>query len=367
MFSSKTATMKPLLESTSGVHLTAYIRNRGDLSDLKNQVRDAVELAEEHLSPVMTPNEISHFLAPLRLFQADGKRLRSFSGSIGVFRTAKSFRVINLPVEVEASCFVADTFHIKPLLKWMQLDREFLLLGMESGSASLYRGDMNTLKHVDTVMYPDCNEQQKSIYKTMEWLNGWIMNLTSMSKPRLFVAGKADLTRPFFQMLQYENIFPTPVWHSFSPEKTGEIGSQIRSILRIDAKRCFERALVEFHYALNVNQAKVNVFAIAKAAVQGRIKKLLIADGVQIFGKLNRRSGVLKLNGRDLDHEDDDILDDIAQAVLAHGGEVTVATRSEIPSGRPILAIMDNPPQPEVSQKHVADRDSQVHQERIAI
>ena len=38
--------------------------------------------------------------------------------------------------------------------------------------------------------------------------------------------------------------------------------------------------------------------------------------------------------------QDDDILDDLAQTVLASGGEVVVASKDELPKGRIILAIL---------------------------
>lgn len=88
--------------------------------------------------------------------------------------------------------------------------------------------------------------------------------------------------------------------------------------------------------------AKKNIFQIAKAAVQGRIKKLIIADGINIFGKVDKKTGGLAIHPVDLDHEDDDILDDLAQTVLASGGEVVIAPREEIPKGRPILAIIEH-------------------------
>ncbi len=342
MLVSKIKTVKPLIESSSGIHLTAYIKNRGDVSDLKNQIQDAIELGEQHLSPVMTVDEINQFLAPLRLFQKDAKRLKIFKENIALFRTEKSFRALSLPVEVETTCIVANTFHVKPILKWIQIDRDFLLLGLEPGSASLYQGDLKNLKFIDTVTYPESlKSRENATQEIMEWVNGWIMNLTNEIKPRLFVAGKAELTRPLLAMLQYENTSKKAILPFFSQLEAPKISSEVRSAMRAETKKIFERTLVEFHYAIDTDQAKGNIFAIARAAVQGKIRKLLIAEGIQIFGNLNRKSGELKINGRDLDHEDDDILDDIAQSVLAHGGEVTVARRDEIPKGRPILAIMD--------------------------
>jgi hypothetical protein len=37
MIATKKSTLKPILESSEGIHLTAYLPNRGDLVDLKSQ------------------------------------------------------------------------------------------------------------------------------------------------------------------------------------------------------------------------------------------------------------------------------------------------------------------------------------------
>lgn len=46
----------------------------------------------------------------------------------------------------------------------------------------------------------------------------------------------------------------------------------------------------------------------------------------------------------ELDHEDDDILDDLAQAVLTAGGEVIVAPKDQLPTTSPVLAILKSRP-----------------------
>ena len=61
---------------------------------------------------------------------------------------------------------------------------------------------------------------------------------------------------------------------------------------------------------------------------------------MNIFGKINKDTGGLAIHPFHLDHEDDDILDDLAQAVIKYGGEVVVAPTDQIPSGRPILALL---------------------------
>lgn len=83
------------------------------------------------------------------------------------------------------------------------------------------------------------------------------------------------------------------------------------------------------------------------------MRKLIVTDELSIFGKIDSKSGGISIHPFDLDHEDDCILDDLAQMVLSQGGEVVVASRDEIPKGRPILAILDHEGEPLVKTEDV--------------
>jgi hypothetical protein len=148
-------TLKPLLESSDGVHLTVYLDNPGKLTDLKIQLREAINQASDWLHPVMSVEERIKFLEPLDALLLDTRILKQMKGNIGLFRNQNSFRVLNIPVDVEQTCQVATSFHIKPLLRWLQTDREFLLLGLESKAAHLYLGSQDSLKLVDSVLFPE--------------------------------------------------------------------------------------------------------------------------------------------------------------------------------------------------------------------
>ena len=103
-----------------------------------------------------------------------------------------------------------------------------------------------------------------------------------------------------------------------------------------------EKALLEFRFAEEGNRVRKNIFQISKAVVQGKVRKLIVTDEISIFGKIDYKSGGIAIHPFDQDHEDDCILDDLAQMVLSQGGEVVIAKRDEIPKGRPILAILDD-------------------------
>ena len=99
-----------------------------------------------------------------------------------------------------------------------------------------------------------------------------------------------------------------------------------------------------------MNRTK-NIFHISKAVARGEVRKLMIASGTTVFGKIDDKSGSLAIHPYDLDHEDDDILDDLAQAVIAQGGEVIVADDDQMPQHRIAMAILKSGPTVRMDQE----------------
>jgi hypothetical protein len=211
---------------------------------------------------------------------------------------------------------------------------------------------------VDSILFPEFFKKNDSLSdylslkesrrnkikqeETYTWLNEWITQLTRNSKPKLFVAGEKSRVEGFSRNLKYPQAVKTPVASSFGKHNVNELCSAIRKLLKEESRRSLERALLEFRFAEDDNRTRKNIFQIAKAVVEGRVRKLIVTDEMSIFGKIDLKSGGLAIHPYDLDHEDDDILDDLAQMVLSQGGEVVIAKRDEIPKGRPILAILED-------------------------
>lgn len=358
MLTSKQATLKPLLESKDGVHLTAYLVNRGDLIDLKTQLRSAIHEANEWLFTAMPVEERKKFLEPLEALLQDARILKQMKSNIGIFRNENLFRVLNVPIDVAWSCQVATSFHVKPLLRWLQGDQEFLFLGLENESARLYFGNQDSFKMLDSILFPDffktpesrngymcLDDDYRNKIKEAEasaWVNEWLPVLTENSKPKFFIAGEPSLARGLSRILKYQNLVRTPISESFTKDLAGELCQNIQKILKDESKKSLEKALLEFRFAEEGNRAKKNIFQISRAVVQGKVRKLIVTDELSIFGRIDYNSGGLAIHPCDLDHEDDCILDDLAQLVLSQGGEVIVAKRDEIPKGRPILAILQD-------------------------
>jgi hypothetical protein len=354
MLTSKKTTLKPLLESKDGIHLTAYLVNRSDIEDLKTQIRGILEEANEWLIHALSADRRKDFLDPLENLLFDSSILAQMKGNIGLFRNEDLFRIINIPIEIEPSCQVATSFHVKPLLRWLQTDQDFLILGLKPESIELFLGHHDSCKAIESIRIEGMSRKTKKTKKVRQekvaslnapdaylQMSERIFELTRFSRPKLFMAGNAEQVKDFLGVLKYSAAVRPPLADSFARNNLPTLCQTVREILKLESQKALDRALLEFRIAEGNNRTQKNIFQIAKAVVQGRVRKLIVTDELSIFGRIDTKSGGLSIHPFDLDHEDDDLLDDLAQMVLSQGGEVIIAKRDEIPKGRPILAILD--------------------------
>jgi hypothetical protein len=252
----------------------------------------------------------------------------------------------------------------------MQTDQEFLLLGIESQRGSqtrtqtgtktarqtayLYLCSHDSLTLVDSIQLSDQvasnknfsrlfrlrkSKQKKAVeQELLTILNDWLSKKVAGSGLKLFVAGKFSMIRG----LQHGNNLRIPIADSFNRDDLEGILSRLRKKLKAEGLVVTSRAFQEFRSALEHNTAEKNIFEISKAAAAGNIRKLLVSAEQNIFGNRDKAGGALVINPFYLDHKDDDFLNDLAHFFLCQGGQVTVASREEMPRGRAILALLHN-------------------------
>ncbi len=329
--------LEPLIKSTGGLHLTAYLE-RNEAVELQNTIQHAYE----YLAPVLDSEKRNKFLEPLdRLLKSlttYPRRLDHITGNVGIFRTEDLFQVINLPVAVQTSCFIADSFHVKPLLRWCQEDQDFLLLGVTPQSVHLFSGNQRSFHQIDSF---HCLNLEADQVELAAWLQGYLRSRKDRQTFRVFVAGQEELTGVVRTTISHLNCSTTHIAALFSEPLANQTCAQVREFLKTESLQTAERFLRDFADESDGLRIRKNIFEISRAATQGRVTKLVVCDNLNIFGKIDPGSGGLSLHPFDQDHEDDDILDDLAQIVLSRGGEVLVAPSEKIPNARPVLALVD--------------------------
>ena len=340
MIKIKDVSLKSLIESNEGLHLSAYIKHHEQIDALKMKLKEVMIDASLHLSKVLTNDELHRFLEPIEILSKDTTTLKALKGNIGIFRTNRSFKILNVPVDVENLCVVADSFHVKPILKSLQSDRSYLLLGVDENTVTLYRGSMgrmNLISKTDSIA--DHIKNRKELISN--WLDEELANNPFLKGHKLYVAGELDFTKVLIKSLRYRPKYRSPIHTEFSHSKLKTITSKIRDLMKSESEKSFEKSMNEYYWAEDKKMTHDNIFKISKAAVQGRIKKLIIADEVNLFGKLCNKTGDLSIHFDERDHEDDDVLDDLAQTVLMAGGEIVIAGSNKMPRNYPVLAILE--------------------------
>ncbi|MEN9809540.1 MAG: hypothetical protein RLZZ488_1107 [Pseudomonadota bacterium] len=347
--------IREIINSRNGIHLTGYVKNeRSDLHCLRSQVRDLAGQAEKFLEPVMTSAERKQFLLPLEKLADEDSLLSRLKRNFGLFRTCDSFRIVPIPVDVRPKCVVATTFHVKPLLKWIQSDQEFLLLGIGPTDVHLYSGNQIYLEKLGSTQLsadaqsalaePHLLSQRmisRIVRENVRELGAWVTALCPLNHTRLYVAGVRAMSEAFLRSRPLKNIYRNPIWSVFSESQIPLIVDLIRKMNQRDGMLRIEKSIFEFSHAKEKDRLCTDLAGIARAAVQGRVRKLLVSDQIEIFGKLDAKNGQLKLHAHELDHEDDDLLDDLAQSVIASGGEVLIGHVGAMSTSSPILALVE--------------------------
>ena len=326
MILNKSKKFEEILKSNKGLHLTCYLSKTTNSVSAVDQLRQQLEDTAELLKPILTEKQIKRFLKPLLALVRNPSLFDKLGSHIGAYRTSKSFRILSLPIEIEPASVVATSFHVKPILKWLQSDPNFILVGLNQGEAHIGYGDQTQFCLIESVAIENLNEK--------------IQQLTKLDQPLLFLAGQDGEIKQMRKALHYPNIYTNKTYSFFTPQHAGSIVMSIRLELRQRIAQKMQSALAEFEVADNLNLTRKNIFQIAKLAVIGRVKKLIVAGDLRIFGKIDKLTGGLALHPFELDHEDDDILDDLAQTVLENGGEVVVVDHALIPNNRVALAII---------------------------
>ncbi len=336
MISSKQARLKPLLESTNGIHISIYVPKDEGAGHAHAFIRDAVALARKHLMRVMEERELEWFLKPLVNLCDQPEIIEGFQTHFAIFRSPWAFQLVKIPIEIEYSCSVASSFHVKPLLKWMQTDRECLVLDFENEVCRIYQAGRLSWKSIQELPYAPVNE----LVDRTE-INDFLLKNTSHPRPPIFLCGRKEIIEGLSLGLNYDGLRHFFAIENTPPSRLEIIKNHVSRTMQREELFQIDSSLAEYQFAEQFFITRSDLKGIAKAAVQGKVRKLIIAEDQKIFGKLNPLSGEIKVHPFDLDHEDDDLLDDIAQVVLKKGGSVIVSKKKDIFEGHPALAILN--------------------------
>ena len=285
------------------------------------------------------------------------------------------FRVFLLQRPVAELAVVAESFHIKPLRRFLQSVGRFQILGLSLGKIHLFEGNRDALDEIDPAagvprsITEALGDELTPPHVTVASYGGAGQGSTPMHHGH---GGRKDQVQTdaerFFRavdraVLEHHSrpsgvpliLAALPEHHhlfrqvSHNPFLMSEGLSINPDALAIDELR--ERAwqVVEPHYqarlakladefavARSKGMGSDDLTQVAQAAAAGRVATLMVESDRQIAGRLDRDTGRVEV--ADLSHPQvDDLLDDMGELVEKMGGQVLVIPAKRMP-GRTGLA-----------------------------
>ncbi len=373
--------IKELLAVTAEPCISLYMpTHRSHPENIQDTIRfkNLLKKINESLSDKFTKNEIAELLQPFEELGENKDFWNYTTDGLAVLSSPGLFIAINLLVPVDDLTIVADTFHTRPLRRYLQSADRYQVLGLSQHEFHLYEGNRHAL--VEVVLHED-------IPKTIEDALGYELTEKHSTVASYGGAGAQnsnmhhghggkkdeldiDADR-FFRFVaetvqkKYSTPEGLPIVLAALPEhhdrfqQVNENHLVLGTGIKINAQAVSIKKLAQLAWDVmqpvylqklddgvgKYNQAKANglgsdsIEDVIEAAEAGRVNTLFIEEGRIIAKRLrNKITGTFK--PIDLTQPKiDDLLDDIGELVSEMGGAVLIIPKEYMPVETGVAAI----------------------------
>ena len=287
------------------------------------------------------------------------------------------FQVFQLQRPVAELAIVADSFHTKPLRRFLQSVDRYQVLGLSLGTIQLFEGNRNALDEIDpapgvprtvTAALGDELTAPHSIVASYGGLGQGSMPmhhghggkkdevqigaerffravdravLEHHSQPSglpLILAALPEHHRLFRQVSQNPLLMAEGLTINPDALSLDELRDRAWHVAEAQYQARLATLADEFAVAKSNGLGSDDLVQVAQAAAAGRVTTLLIESDRQIAGRLDGATGRVKV--ADLSNPQvDDLLDDLGELVEETGGQVLVIPAERMPAGTGVAAI----------------------------
>ncbi len=235
-----------------------------------------------------------------------------------------------LKEDVSPRVVVAESFHLKPLFSAYQSTGPFLAILLSSHSINIYEGNRLSI-------------EKKASFDLIKFSSDLKKYESDLSR-HLLKTSTIFLIGPRVQQKIFKEHFL-----QFNCQETALESTTLDQVSLYDlVKNSFKNRIQAFGNSINKslpllrrqNKVLKDLKQITQAALQGKIKQLLIAKDEIIWGEIKKINTSFIVNRHQANGRDDDILDDIAEETLRQGGSVLYLKRHEMPESSLALAII---------------------------
>lgn len=338
--------------------------------------RNLVDQLEATLRKAHGTSDVHRMLAPFRALTDDPAFWGRTLDGLAILSADKLFKVYRLQRPVPELAVVADSFHVKPLLRIVQSGDRYQILGLGRGAFRLFEGNRDTLDEIDlapevAASLADESEREDSPDRSTRVYGGGGSGMVTRHGTDRKSEVITNETMRFFRSVD-ENIL---VHHSrpsglplvlaalpenqtlfreisdnpFLVEEAIPLNPDSMSLDQL-RERAWEIMLPRYLQRLNgfidrfrtahgTGLATDNLEKAAEAATERRVEVALI-DAERRIPLTPVLAGGSDDGGRQQQVTAEDALDDVAEEVLRGGGEVVIVPPDQMPTKTGLAAIL---------------------------
>lgn len=337
--------------------------NQQDPIRFKNLIREI----GQSLNKKYDKKQVESLLKPFEALAIDNEFWQHTTDGIAVFATESNCIIYRLQRTVEELVVVADSFHIKPLIRIFQSADRYHLLGINRNEFKLYEGNRYGFEKVEinseipqtskeilgkeftestvtaggrgaggSVVFHGQGSKKDEVDKDIERFFRSVdrIVLENYSRP-------TGLPLLLVSLDEYHSLFHTISHNPFLQKEGIKADSEALTIdeLKESAWEKIEPLYIkktktlieEFENTRAQDQGSDDINQVAKAAVENRVSRIMIESDRIIPGKIDFETGELKRETLE-NPGVDDILDDLAELIFKNKGEVVMLPKERMPS-----------------------------------
>lgn len=341
----------------------------------KNLLRDA---EQRSLDSGMGPREVSALLQPAQALLDDADFWRHQYDGLAVFIASGDFHYYRLPFRVEELLIIARSYYVTPVLPLFTNNGHYYILAISQNAVRLFEGTRHSVGQIDLPhetpssldealeldgsekqvqvrtgsapgavtdgMFhgqgPGEEEQKVRIQRYLNLVDTGLKKILQEQQAPLILAG-VDYLLPLYRTVsEYAHIMQATITGSPEHLRPEELQELAWPVVEPHFRQEMESVIRQYQQLASTDKAADNIEEIVAAAFYGRVDRLVLAVGTQVWGRFNRETGKVVPYQEGQSAEDDlPLLDFAAMQTLQNGGTVYALSQDEMPTQSPIAAL----------------------------
>ncbi len=345
--------------------------NKQDVTLFKNLVRDV----EASLKQKYSKKDISLVMNMFQQIEEDKNIWNYTLEGMAVLANLNKCIIYRLDETVENLAIVADTLHIKPLLKIFQSVEKYQLLGLSGTEFALYEGNKYSIKEIKEMegvpttleevlgnqhTEPSTNhskyagtgtgavpfgygnkedEVEKDLEKFFRYVDKYVLeNHSKTTKLPLVLVSLKEHQNAFMKISNNPYLMKEGIRAAYNAFTMDELKTKVWMLMEPIYLAKNQNLVEKYNNAKAKDLGSDDLLEVALAVKENRVETLLLEAEKIIPGKVDMETGTVTLG--ELEKPDtDDILDDLAEFVMKKKGNVVVLPKEIMPSKTGIAAI----------------------------